>query len=478
MLKLRPYQEEMLIRIKLEFSKGNRRIVLQLPTGGGKTAMFSSISKMAIDKGNSVLIITDRKELLKQSGNTLELFGVTPFLLTSKTRALQPGSLCVAMVETIKARLHKSDYVSFIGAFKIIIIDECHKNAFNRIFEHLQPEQYVIGATATPYRDGKMRELKQDYDVIVEGVQISKLQELGFLSNVTSYGVPVDLSSVKITSGEFNPADLEIMYSKCELFSGAVMNYQKHTPGTKALAFSPTVATSELLCAEFVKAGILATHLDAETPSAERDRILAEFAAGRITVLCNVGILTTGYDCPDIETIILYRATKSLPLFLQMCGRGSRVAQGKSGFSILDFGNNIKRHNFWQADRIWSLDNPKKKKRNKEEQDYYPIKYCPECEAMIQASLKICPECGYEYPVNEKERMMAELQVLSPTQINRLAEFASIRELEEIREAKGYKVGWVLHKLKDIDQFKQYEKLKNYKRGWHIYAWRTMQNGK
>lgn len=473
-MKLRPYQEEILSKIRLSMAAGNKRIVMQLATGGGKTAMFAAISKMAVDKGNSVLIITHRKELLSQSGGTLSRFELKASELTAKTKKIEHGILYVAMVETIKARISKPGYDAFVKSFKIIIIDECHLQNFNRIFESLNSDQYVIGATATPYRDGKMKELKEYYDDIIQGIQISELIEAKYLSPAISYGFEVDLSNVRITAGEFNEKDLQEVYDENSIYVGAITNYLQHANGTKFLAFCPTVKNSESLCNQFNEAGISARHLDATTPANERDAILQAYNKNEFKGLCNVGILTTGFDQPDVETIILYRATKSLPLFLQMCGRGSRIAPGKEKFNILDFGNNIGRHGFWQADRNWTLSNPETKKR-KEKKGEYKIKICEDCGAMVPASTRICPHCGFEFPAPEEKKSIkiASLKLLTPTQINRLAELATVQELEEIRIAKEYKVGWVLYKLKTFNQFKEYEKLKNYKRGWAEYQWRS-----
>jgi len=365
MVTLRNYQQSMLNLIKNIFSTGKKRVIMQLPTGAGKTALFSAISKMAIDKGSSVLVITDRGELLSQSGNTLARFGLRPELLTAKTKQLTSGNLYVGMVETIKRRIEKPDYEKFVQSFDLISIDECHIQSFNRIFDSLTVFQYVIGATATPIRSGKMRELKDDYDAIATGVQIHELIETGYLSRVETFGVQVDLSKVRTLAGEFAPDDLEKVYEKQN--SGAVENYIRHTPNRKALIFCATVKNSIEITAKFNQAGISAKHIDANTPEQVRAGILADFDRGAFLVLSNVGILTKGYDCPTIEVIILYRATKSLPLFLQMCGRGSRVATGKDKFTILDFGNNVLRHGFWEESRYWSLENePVKKKSAKQ----------------------------------------------------------------------------------------------------------------
>lgn len=474
---LRPYQSNIIDQTKDQFRQNNRRIIIQLPTGGGKTAIFSAISKMAIDRGNSILIITHRKELLSQSGSTLTKFDLTGQELTAKTKKIEPGILYVGMVETIKSRINKPGYLEFVRSFKIIIIDECHIQNFNKIFESVLPEQFVIGVSATPFRDGKMEPLSKYYDHIIQGVSMKELIDGGYLVNALSYGIPIDLSQVRITAGEFNEKDLGELYDDNFKYVGAVDQYLKHTPGTKFLGFAPTVKNSIELCRQFNAHGIECGHLDALTPDDERREILNDYNEGRLLGIINVGILTTGFDQPDIETIIIYRATKSLPLFLQMCGRGSRPWENKDHFNILDFGNNIGRHGFWQDERVWSLDiKPTKKKSEKIGE--FPIKECPNCGALIRSNASVCDHCGYVFPINAKDEKNAKLVLLTPSEINRMAEYASISELEDMRKAKGYKIGWVIHKLKSLKEYEEYAQLKGYKKGWAWYQFSKKSYGK
>ncbi len=466
-MELREYQTSAVDEIKENFAKGQKRTVLCAPTGSGKTVIFTHIAHATRNKGRRVLILTDRKELNEQAGGKIE----NPVYLTANTKILPEGSIVVAMLETIKRRLTKLDYVEFVRSFDLIIIDEAHKNSFNRLFEVLTEKQFVIGATATPLRTGKMPSLDTFYDAIVQTVDIPDLIQLGFLSKPTSYGVAQDLSKVRITAGDYNEGDMGAYYNQQELYSGVIENYKTHAENSKALVFSATVQNSISLCQEFIENGIHAEHLDAEIPNADRERILADFRSGKFKVLCNVGILTTGYDEPTIETIILYRATKSLPLFLQMCGRGSRVTESKKTFTILDFGNNIAEHGFWESERLWSLKNPKKNKKTKEAAIY---KTCPECEAMLPVNVTVCEYCGYEYSKKEKKESKFEYLVqLTPSEVSRIADsgMLSVEELEFIRAEKKYKIGWVCYKMKTFNEFLEYEKLKGYKRGWAKHQW-------
>lgn len=475
---LRYYQIKAIEQIKLNFAKNNKRLVLCAPTGAGKTVIFSSIAKQVYQKNKRVLIITNRKELLKQSGNKLNEFGLVPFLLTAKEKTIPVNSVVVGMVETIKRRLTKPDYINFIQSFDLIIIDECHLNSFNKLFTSLNENQFVIGASATPYRTGKMPELKEFYDTIVDVCQVSELVNDGFLSSPEVYGVPVDLSNVKIKGNDFDESELSKFYDNEKLYTGIVENYKTHANGLKTLVFCASIKNSEKLCAEMQVSGINAKHFDCYKSDSERNEILNWFENTPDAVLCNVGILTTGFDSPSVRCVALYRATKSLPLYLQMVGRGSRVLPDKKTFKILDFGNNVGRFGYWENDRIWSLENDKKPL--KKEKKVSPMKNCPNCDALLFASTKTCKYCGfvYESENKEQERIFAILEKLTPSQVQQFANNCSIFELEEVRKIKGYKLGWICHRLRTLEEFKEYEQLRGFKKGWAKINFENFGNNK
>jgi superfamily II DNA or RNA helicase len=468
MIQLRNYQIDAIEKIRENFAKGAKRLILCATTGAGKTVIFSEIARLTLQKNKTVLIITDRIELLKQSGNKLVEFGLMPNFLKADSKNIEIGNLYVAMVETLKRRISRIDYIEFLQLFDLIIIDEAHKNSFNRIFEYLKENQYVIGATATPYRSGKMPELKNFYDKIIEVITTKQLINEKYLSSPIYYGVPIDLKSVRIKGGEFDDGDVDKLYSEEKIYSGVVENLQKHALNEKTLIFAQTINSSQNLCSELVKSGFNAKHFDCYMNKSERNEILSWYANESNAVLTNVGILTTGFDSPETQSIVLYRPTKSLPLYLQMIGRGSRATQTKSEFKIFDFGNNLSRFGFWEDERMWTLENDKKPKR--QEKGVSPVKNCPKCEALLFANQLVCKYCGYEYPQEKKERdrIFTILERLTPSETHRFAETCNIVELEEIRKIKGYKVAWVLHKLKNFKEFLEYENLKGYRSGWAI----------
>jgi len=449
--------------------QGKRRLILCAPTGSGKTVIFSYMAKSALDRGRSVLIVTDRIELLRQSGGALNRLGILPYeIKAGHTPRTLSGQIYVAMVETLSRRMKDARYQRLVSGFDVIVFDEAHKQAFNKLFPHISPETVVIGATATPYRDKNQKALSEFYQELIEVIDIPTLIEQGFLARPLSFGVPVDLSQVRMKAGEFDENSMAAEYSKNRVYAGVIENYQRLTPGKKALAFSANIASSQELCDQMQAAGINARHLDSDMGKYERVKIISWFRRTPDAVLCNVGILTTGFDAPEVEVVILYRATTSLPLFLQMVGRGSRMSEGKAQFSILDFGENIQRHGFWEAPRKWSLEKAKKRKK----QGAAPVKNCPECSALVPVSVRTCSHCGHEWEVSrkeEKEQAFAKLALLTPDDRRRIARGVSLEEKAEMAKAGLIKPYWVLHQLTDEREAREFVRLLGWKPGWWFH---------
>jgi superfamily II DNA or RNA helicase len=455
MINLRTYQLKEINDVRTEFIKGNTRVVLQAPTGSGKTCMFSFMVKEASARNKRCLILTNRIELLDQAGGTFERLGITYANITAKTKAIPTYLVLVAMVETIKRRaLARLDFQILLRSIDILIVDEVHIAAFDTIFTYLKPECYVIGVTATPIRVGK-KHLCDNFTALVQGPSISSLVVGGFLSKPKYFGVSTDLSTIKMKAGEFDEKDQERVFGETKVFEGLKENLARLAPGLKTMIFCPSVASSEKVAHDL---GCL--HIDGTMEPSNRDAILTQFETTPGAILTNCAITTTGYDCPSIECIVLYRATTSLPLYLQMIGRGSRVTETKREFLILDFGMNVQRFGYWHIDRTWSLKPPTKKSKKK---DVFPIKFCPKCGAIVGVNVKTCDFCGFIWEKTEKERVFAELQELTYSEVEKRMKGASLEEMEEIRIAKGYKIGYILHKLKTKEEFVEYGKLKGYR---------------
>ena len=440
-----------------------------------KTFTFCSIIKSALSKRSRVLILTDRIELLSQAGGSLESFGLYPMNIEAGQYPDLEYDLHVAMVETLNRRVNGLEYIRYLDRLDLVIIDECHIRNFTKIFDHIRPETTVLGFTATPMRQGRKQHLSKEYQKIIEGVSIGELIQDGYLSTPHYYGVKADLSKIATKMGDYDQQQVAEMFTEQKLYIGVVENYEKLTPRKKAIVFSSNIQNSIEIAEEFARHGYPVRHLDSTFNKNEREAVLEWFDKSPNGILCNVGILTRGFDQPDIEVVILYRATKSLPLMLQMIGRGSRTTKTKKDFYILDFGNNIQEHGFWHIKRPWSLAMPKKREPKEEPP---AVKECPNCSAILPAAVRICTECGYEFQATEEEKEFAELQELTYQDIeSEIAEGISFERLDKIREVKGYKMGWLFHQLRTEDDLRKYAKYKGYKKGWIKHQLKNRKNG-
>jgi superfamily II DNA or RNA helicase len=467
MIELRKYQNQAIESLRKNILNNIRKNILCAPTGSGKTVMFTYMVSRAVSKGKKCLIVTDRTELLGQAGGTLENFGLKPIEIkpNKKIKTLN-GILYVGMAQTIKRRVKDQMYIDFLNGLDLVIFDEAHKQEFNDIMPYIKDTTIVVGATATPYREGNQISLHEFYKDIIEVVTIGELIEIGFLARPHTFGVKVDLSKVRTKGGEYDQDQVAKVYDEVKMYHGVYENYIKITPNKKAIIFASNVASSIQLVQDFKNKGLPIEHIDGTTPTAERKRILQWYRERPNALISNVGILNAGFDEPNIDVVILYRATKSISLFLQMCGRGSRVTETKKDFTILDFGNNVQRHGFWEQERQWNLIKKKKK------EGVAPVKDCPECFAIIPARLMTCTECGHEFQKSEKEEeaeLIVELSKLSYGQIQDEIKTADFKKLEMIAQAKGYKKTWIYYHLKTEKDLIDYAKYKGYHSNWVDY---------
>lgn len=465
-MKLRPYQTELVTVASVGF-KSHRRQILCAPTGSGKTVMFSEIVRRASEKGTQTLILTDRIELFKQTFKSLHACVGDIQIVNAQSDEINFNPLStvtVGMVETVKRRL----LLGFNP--KLIIIDECHKGNFTKIITEHYPEALVLGVTATPI--GK--HLPKLYTNLIQTVDIPDLVSDGFLSPCQAFQMQDDFSDLSVKSGEYTEQSQFSHFNKRVLYSGVVEEYQKRTPNRKAIVFNVNIEHAHKMTDEFRAAGIVSECITSKTPKAERERILSAFSAGLFPVLNNCGILTTGYDEPSIEVVIMNRKTKSLPLWLQCCGRGSRIYPGKSHFTVLDFGMNHDEHGLWAEPRKWSL--IEKKKRKRTDIQASPVRTCPKCEAMLPARVTKCEYCGHEFPKpNEtpKEGVMIEVSALTPDHIKgkRIGEL-SAGELFDLQKSKRFAARfiWRIVRQHNDDFLKEFAGYAGY--GW---AWRQKQ---
>ncbi|MEI8138194.1 MAG: helicase-related protein, partial [Bacteroidota bacterium] len=254
-------------------------------------------------------------------------------------------------VETLNNRLQEND--QFLEDIGLVIVDEAHNNSFRKIFHYFN-DVNILGVTATPLSSNKKLPLYQTYSSLIVGESISALIDQGFLCEGQTYSYDVNLSSLRVgNNGEFTVGSHEVLYTQAIMQSKLIEAYEEMGKGTKTLIFNAGILTSRAVYEAFKKKGYPVRHLDSTFSDRERVETLEWFRKTKDGVLTSVSILTTGFDEPEVETIILNRATKSLTLYHQMIGRGSRILPTKKTFKIIDLGNNSRRFNLWQYPIDW-----------------------------------------------------------------------------------------------------------------------------
>ncbi|WP_437395482.1 DEAD/DEAH box helicase [Flagellimonas lutimaris] len=351
------YQEEDLNKIfkHLEKLPPGTNILYQLPTGGGKTVVFSEITRRFIEQtGKKVMVLTHRIELSKQTSKMLHGFGVANKVINSEVKELhdQDDYMCfVAMVETLNNRLQEEKVkINNIG---LVIIDEAHYNSFRKLFKYFE-DSTILGVTATPLSSNIKLPMKDNYKHLIIGESIKSLIDKQFLAKANLYNYDVSLRTLKLgINGDYTVKSSDEFYSAHSMLGKLLTAYEEIAKGTKTLIFNNGINTSLYVYETFKKAGYNVRHLDNKNTATERKEILEWFAETPDAILTSVSILTTGFDEPTVKSIILNRATRSLTLYFQMIGRGSRVLPNKDKFNVIDMGNNLARFGPWDAPIDW-----------------------------------------------------------------------------------------------------------------------------
>lgn len=448
-IKLRDYQTRSIEEVRAAIRAGHKRIVLTIPTGGGKTYTSAFIIVSALSKGKRCMFVAHRLELIDQTCRAFTNLGVTTFgvIRAGDKRRDRSQPLQIASIQTL-ARREQDD-------FDIIVIDEGHRAVSASYKKHLferHPNAIFIILTATPIRaDGKP--LRQIADHLVIGATYSQLIAQGSIAAPDVYGTPLlpDLSQVRTEKGDFNTADLEKAMAKGALIGDLFEQWNKR-PRQRTVCFAVSVAHSRMIVETFREKGVRAEHLDGNTDEDERKAILARLASGETELVSNVAVLTEGWDLPACKTVILARPTKSLSLFMQTAGRCLRPWNDVTPL-ILDHGGNVDRFGLPHMDRDWSLDACKVKKGD----GAPPVKTCPECFAYVLVALRHCPHCGYEFPsavpdpkAKDPVPLDLELRTLAATvPIGQEEKLGFFRHQRAKARANGYKSRWVEHRYFD-----------------------------
>jgi superfamily II DNA or RNA helicase len=355
--RLYPFQEKTVSTILCELRENGSdfNLLYQLPTGGGKTVIFSQITRQYIEEfKKKVLILTHRIELSVQTSKQLLAIGVGNKIINSDVKALDKDEdyMCyIAMVETLNNRLQDDE--NFIKDVGLVIVDEAHYNSFRKIFQFYK-DANILGVTATPLSSNKALPLNDNYNKLIVGECIASLIESGYLADAETFTYDVNLHGLKIGSnGDFTVSSSELVYGNYFMQEKLLFAYEEVAVGDKTLIFNSGIETSIRVEETFKKRGFKIKHLDSTFSDKDRKDVLEWFKHTPDAILSSVGILTTGFDEPTVETIILNRATRSLTLYHQMIGRGSRRLPNKDKFKLIDLGNNVRRFGYWQDYINW-----------------------------------------------------------------------------------------------------------------------------
>lgn len=443
MIKLYPYQKELVQETRKSILNGSKGVLIQSPPGSGKSIVIATIAKNATDKGNHVLFIVHRKELVNQIKDTFKVMGVDEKFSTIMTVGKVANRLDSLPIPTI------------------IITDETHHSSaatYRKIYNHYS-NAFRLGFTATPWRmNGKG--FTDIYDDIVHGKQVNWLIDNNFLAPFDYYAPALaDIESLKKSStGDYTKKSMDNAVSRV-IFGDVVKHYKQLAEGKKTILYAHSVEASIELAKTFRDKGINAIHADAKTPQAERDDIMERFKGGDIEVLCNVDLVSEGYDVPDCSCVILVRPTASLVLYLQQSMRALRYQKDKKAI-IIDHVGNYDMHKFPNSDREWTIEDRQNQSKKGNTENEMPIKQCEYCHMINHAKSKVCSGCGENLPIEE-----SEIKVLEDAKLEKLDTFKVKTDYGIVRIRKEYGNKKV-EDLKTIDDLFLFAKARNYKDAW------------
>ena len=440
---LRDYQKRIVQDIYASLLKGKKAPLVTAPCGSGKTVIFSYLAKLTADKNNTVYILVHRRELFKQTKETLALFENNP-------------NVSVHMAQTLS--LHLDEYEEP----NLIITDEAHMaqaKTWRRIYEHWS-KAYIIGFSASPCRlDGKP--LGEIFDDLILGKTTAELIKEEWLAPYEYYSINVaDLSGLKHRGSDYDATDAASKLDTLTIYGDVIETFRERCNDARAVAYCVNVEHSKNTAAAFREAGYKATHIDGTMGIKKRDKIIEDFRSGEIQILTNCDIVSTGFDLPDITACLMLRPTMSTGLYIQQSGRALRPMENKTAI-ILDFVGNYTRHGLPDDDRNWSITEQMRGKRRINEHGEFLIRTCLECYAVYPASEDVCPICGAEYELTKTEIKNIEEIELERIEKNRILkekkwalsdkavdEAKTYSDFCRIAKHRGYKIGWAYHQAK------------------------------
>lgn len=457
---IRDYQAELILSTQQSMIAGNKRILVQSPAGSGKSVTMSEIARLATAKGNHVLFIVHRRELVDQIKGTF------------KANEVDFNYCYVGMVQTVTNRLDK-----FKHKPDIILVDEAHHSlakTYQRIFDYF-PNAYTLGFTATPtLLSGKG--LGRYYNDMVLGKSVQWLIDNHRLAPFEYYSIDLlNHDALKRSSmGDYTSKSIDDATKNVQ-YGDVIEHYRKLADNTKTIIYTHSVEASKRVAQAFNDAGYSARAVDGKTPKLVRQQAMDEFRSGEVTILVNAELYGEGVDVPDCETVVLLRPTESLSLFIQQTMRAMRYQPNKQA-TIIDHVGNYLKHGLPNTEHDWTLEDTSKKGNTKERpKDLISLTSCPYCFGVIPSGTNPCSLCQQIIEVDEKElkKIEAELQAINQFEFQanyqaiRLKQQYSNKEESDLltledyylfAKSRGFKDTWIKFRVPELKalSFKQF----------------------
>ena len=407
---LRDYQRKAVDDIFASFSKEGENPCVVAGTGSGKSIMIATFLKEATTywPDCSFLMLTHQKELIEQDVNAL--LAIEPTLdigiySASLKRKELGHRITFASIQSIFTERENTSL-----SFDVILVDECHlinnqdEGRYQEFFSHF-PGVRIIGFTATPFRMGQGR-LVEDGKIFtsyISTIGVLELQKQGYLSRLTTKATAteLDIEDVKIVAKEYAKGELDAAVNRYETnraVAEEIAKKVKYYNRFHVIVFCTSVEHARNIADLLNENGISAVSVEGSMSKKERESTLSLFTSGEVRAITNCNLLTTGFNYPAIDCVVLIRPTRSTGLYLQMVGRGIRISPetGKENCLLLDFGENVINHG--------PIGNPRvNAKPWKKGEGLSPVKVCPQCLEVMERSTLFCPSCGYVFPVKERK---------------------------------------------------------------------------
>lgn len=440
MYQLFDYQQKLVNQARKEIASGHRGVLIVSPPGSGKSVIIAEIARLAVEKGGHVMFFVHRRELIDQINKSF------------KQQDVDLHHCTIMTVRKIANRLGK------LPKPNLIICDESHHSkakTYQKIFDYYS-DVPRLGFTGSPWRMNGQG-FADIYSAMIQGPTVKWLIEHHKLAPFRYYSVPLfDQNKLKKSStGDYTVASMTEA-SQPTLYGDIIKTWLDKAKGKRTIVYAHDTKHSQQIAQAFRNVGVKAQHCDSKTPSEQRKTIMNDFRTGKITVLCNYGLVDEGYDVKECECCVIARPTESLVFNIQSTMRCMRYLPNKVGI-IIDHAGNYKHFGLPDSPHDWSLKDRKKKKRSNDSSGP-PIRTCSQCFAVIPANCRICPFCGAEIEVKQtqieidKEAKLTDVTDFKFTTnylvTKKPAELNSMQELYAYAEAKGYKRGWAWYQGK------------------------------